>query len=58
MKIIRVKSCLECPYHSYNYWNGMKKSFCNFYDISIPRLIPSRIVEKKIPRWCPLEDDK
>ena len=57
MKIIRVKSCNECPYIQYyrpapGYGENAE---CT---VSFPkRSVTEYADRRKIPKWCPLEDD-
>ena len=48
MKIIRVESCMECPYYNASYCYG---------DSDKRRMFdPMRSNPGTIPDWCPLEE--
>lgn len=58
MKVIKICSCLKCPYHTFEmpdvfiaggfYCGKMKnKRICAFHD---------KYIKNFIPEWCPLEN--
>ena len=52
MKIIKIKSCKECPNKLYALnFIGKERYICNIFDKIIENI-------EIIPSWCPLEDYK
>lgn len=65
MKVIKVKSCRECPYRTKwphytrnKFYKCSRVKFAVMRDGSRGYISFARIKSGPIPPWCPLEDDK
>jgi hypothetical protein len=59
LKVIKIKICSECPHYYISTVEKEQAGVCG-HDKSLEDMpaLKDRVIDKKIPKWCPLEDLK